>query len=81
MPALIRLTQSSACASCGAYAGSQHRLTCRPDVIRRFKLGYSRQAPRDSRTTAAMRDRTRLEDAVLRDLSTTSQTASRRAAV
>jgi hypothetical protein len=68
MPALIRLTQSGACASCGAYAGSQDRPTCRPDVIRRFKLGYSRQAPRDSRTSAAMRDRTRFEDGVLREL-------------
>jgi hypothetical protein len=68
MPALPRLTQSGACASCGAYGGSQHRPTCSPNVKRRFKLGYSRQARRDRRTSAAMRDRTRFEDAVLRDL-------------
>jgi hypothetical protein len=68
MPALLRLTQTGACASCGAYAGSQHRPTCRPDAKRRFKLGRSRQARRDSRTSAAMRDRTRFEDAVLRSV-------------
>jgi hypothetical protein len=64
MPAFLRLTQSGACASCGAYGNSQHTNCCL-DEIRRFKLGYSRRAKRDSRASAAMRDRPQLEDEVL----------------
>lgn len=61
----LRLTQSGACASCGAYGGSQHRPTCQPDVPRKFKRPHSRRAKVDARMSAAMRDRTRFEDEVI----------------
>jgi hypothetical protein len=72
MPALPRLTASGACASCGAYGGSQHRPTCDPERVQRtgerIRLGRSRRAARDRRTSAAVRARERVERDLLRGL-------------
>jgi hypothetical protein len=59
---VIRLTQSGACASCGAYGYSQHASTCRPELRRRFKLERSAACRHDSAIEAAIRDRARLDN-------------------
>jgi hypothetical protein len=66
MPALLRLTQSGACASCGAYGNSQHGRSCQPELKRRFRLEFSRVARHDDHISAALRDRARLPPAQLR---------------
>ncbi len=63
-----RLTQSGACASCGAYGGNQHRPTCQPDVKRVIQLQYSRQARRDAQTSAAVRATMAIDRALTRKL-------------
>jgi hypothetical protein len=39
MPATVRLTQSRACASCGAYRGASHYSFCQPEVEHQFPIG------------------------------------------
>jgi hypothetical protein len=62
----IRLTASGACASCNAYGGTQHRPTCRPDVVRRFKRPSFRRARIDARLSAIARTYARQQDALVR---------------
>jgi hypothetical protein len=63
-----RLTQSGACAACGAYGGSQHRPNCRPRTGPRLRLGRMRNAKRDARLSAAVREKIRIDDELVRDL-------------
>jgi hypothetical protein len=56
MPATYRLTQSGACAHCGAYGGSQHRLPNCPEVPQtRFQRGHVPGAARDARISQVIR--------------------------
>jgi hypothetical protein len=70
MPATFRTTSSGACCSCGAYGGSQHRPTCRPDgpPPYRIKLQRSRQARRDRRTSWVVRENERIQHELIGDL-------------
>jgi len=55
-----------ACKSCGVYRNIQHRPTCCPG--RKFQLQPSRQARRDSLTSAVVRINLGLQDRLVRDL-------------
>jgi hypothetical protein len=66
VPALLRLTQSGACASCGAYGNSRHETSCQPEVKRRFRLEPSQVAQHDDHICATLRDRARFAPAQLR---------------
>ncbi|MBV9322310.1 MAG: hypothetical protein JO352_00825 [Chloroflexi bacterium] len=70
MPAIQvpRFTQSGACATCGAYGGTQHRPNCRPRTGPRFRLGRMRNVRRDARNSAAVREKMRVDDELVRDL-------------
>jgi hypothetical protein len=65
MLAFITTTRAAACRSCGAYGVSQHQPTCEPDRQRLVKLNPSRRAPRDARTSAAIRARDRVQDSAI----------------
>jgi hypothetical protein len=68
-PEFPRTTQSGACAVCGAYGGSQHRRPdCRPRTGPRFRLGRMRNARRDARNSAAILEKMRIDDDLVRDL-------------
>ena len=66
MSATFRLTASDACAACGAYGNTQHRPTCNPRRAVPIQLGLMRRARRNSRISAAVRNRLRLDQALLR---------------
>lgn len=65
-PQFPRLTQSGACAVCGAYGGSQHRPNCRPRTGPPFRLGRMRNVDRDARNSAAIREKIRIDNELAR---------------
>ena len=62
----IRLTPLGACASCGAYGGSQHQPTCNPG--KKFKLAPSRRAHQDAVNSNAFLVKDRIELQLIRNL-------------
>ena len=57
--------RAAACRSCGAYDNSTCSPTCRPGRV--IKLGVSRRAVRDSRTSAVVRANARIQDFLVRN--------------
>ncbi|MBV9577332.1 MAG: hypothetical protein JO057_01945 [Chloroflexi bacterium] len=62
-----RLTQSGACAACGAYGGTQHP-DCHPRTGPRLQLGHMRGAQRDARNSTVVREKLRIDSGLVRDL-------------
>lgn len=61
-----RLTESGACASCGAYGNSSHQSTCKPDRKLTYRLVSLWRVRRDSRNSAAARALARLDRGLVR---------------
>jgi hypothetical protein len=62
-----RITRSGACAACGFYPGVQLH-TCRLPGAPRLHLGRMRNAKRDARNSAAVREKIRIDNELVHGL-------------